>query len=147
MGFSVSGGFAVLAVGCFLAFGMFYGAAADAGERVVDAQREAFGDDLDRQNTAIRVTEATHYGGNDTLLLAVDNAGTTALAVNATDVLADNTFLRRPFATETVAGEATTDVWLPGETLEVTVTRPAPPDRVTVVTAGGVADADPVEVA
>jgi flagellar protein FlaF len=147
MGFSVSGGFAVLAVGCFLAFGMFYGAAADAGERVVDAQREAFGDDLDRQNTAIRVTEATHYGGNETLAVEVKNVGTTALAVNATDVLADNTFLARPFAAEAVGGESGTGVWLPGETLDVAVTRSTTPDRVTVVTAGGVADADPVEVA
>jgi flagellar protein FlaF len=140
MGFSVSGGFAVLVVGTFIAFGIFYGATANAGERVTDAQQAAFEDRLDQQNTAIDVTTATWYDGNTTLTVEVENTGETALSVDDTDLLADNDYLSRPFAAETVDGDGATDLWLPGEELRVEADLAGQPDRLTVVTERGIAD-------
>lgn len=141
MGFSVSGGFAVLAVGAFIAFGIFYGAAADAGERVTDAQADAFESRLDQQNTAIAVTNATWYSSNSTLEVVVENTGTTALEVNATDVIADNEYVAPGrYASSAVDGDAETAVWLSGERLAVRAPLSERPDRVTVAVETGVSD-------
>ncbi|MDX1746081.1 MAG: flagellin, partial [Halobacteriales archaeon] len=95
MGFSVSGSFAIIVIGTFIAFGMFYGSAANAVEQVTDAQQAAHHDRLEQYNTAINVTRAEWQTGGDCgtgntcLLIDIQNEGTTTLSTDATDVFVD----------------------------------------------------------
>lgn len=137
MGFSVSASTVVVFVGALLALGTVYPAAANGYEHVTEASHDVSDRRLDRQNTAIAVTQATYNASNETLTVAVENTGSTALSVNRTDVLVDNAY-RSSFDSRAVDGDATTTLWLPGETLRVELSSPDRPDRVTVATEHGV---------
>jgi len=143
MGFSVSATVAILFAASLIAFGMFYSAAFDTVERVTDARNDAQDDLLAQQNTAIAIDGAVYHAGNDTLLIDVDNTGTTTLTVSGTDLLVDNEY-RGSFAGRDVDGDATTDLWQPGETLHYNVTVSPQPDRVKVVSDPGVAGTEVV---
>lgn len=164
MGFSVSGSFAIIAVGTFIAIGMFYGAASNGAERVTDSQQAAFNDRLEQQNTAINITTAEWdtTGPADTLVIDVKNSGSTALTVNNTDYVVDNELITHvnisndKHSSESVDGNSDTDLWLPGETLHVEITRniidslrnPADsPDRVKIVAGPGIAASQGVTAA
>jgi len=135
MGFSVSASAAVIFLAAFLAFGTLYTTASNGYDQVQGARHAAAERALAQSNTAIRLDNATYGSGR--VSLNVTNTGTTALSVNDTDVVLDNALAVSP-ATD-VNGDATTDVWLPGETLHVVVTVSSKPTRVKVVTGNGVA--------
>lgn len=139
MGFSVSGSFAVIVVGALIGFGMFATATTNGFELVNDAQRQAHDARLDQQNTAIEIANATYNATTTTVEIEVTNTGSTELSVNATDVLLDNEF-QTTFETRSVDGDASTDLWLPGETLTVEIDRGTAPNRVKIVTGPGVAE-------
>ena len=82
-------------------------------------------DDLDAGVTEFRVR--------------VNNTGSTALSVDETDALVDSDYRTDWRDNATVAGNATTDLWLPGEQLVFNLTGD-PGQRVKVVTEHGVAD-------
>lgn len=138
MGFSVSGATAILFLGMIVSVGIAYSGAFNALERVDDAYQEDTDRVLDQKNTAIDLTNVT-YGqtGANYLTVEVENTGSTSLSVNDTDLLVDNIY-QSSFVTRSVDGDATTDLWLPGETLTLTVTADSRPDRVKVVTEMGV---------
>jgi flagellar protein FlaF len=138
LGFSVSGSAAIVFVGLFLAFSTAYTASANGFERVADARSAVDEESLDRQNTAIAVTNATYDAGNDTLRVDATNEGATALRVDAVDVIVDNAY-RDDFADRRVAGNASTDLWLPGERLHLELTATERPNRVKLVSGPGVA--------
>jgi flagellar protein FlaF len=138
LGFSVSGSAAIIFVGIFLAFSSAYTSSANAFERVADAESSVDEESLDRQNTALSITNATYDAGNDTLTVDVVNEGTTDLSVDATDLLVDNTY-RDDYAVRRVAGDDATDLWLPGERLHLELTVASEPNRVKIVSGPGVA--------
>lgn len=135
MGFSVSGSFAVVFLGALIAFSMVYTAGANGFERVNDAREDQSERVIERHNIGLEVANVTYFGSNDTLRVTVNNTGTTSLSVNATDVIVDNTYLTN--GTRSVAGDADTDLWLPGEQLTVEVSLPTEPDAVTIATERG----------
>lgn len=143
MGLSVSASAGVVFLGVFLAVGIVYPAAANGFERVSDARHDAADRALDRVNTAVIITNATYYSGNSTLVVLADNDGTTTVDVPDTTLLADNNVTAPTVA---VAGDSTTDVWLPGETARFEVTLDTSPDRAQVVIDHGVRDATEVGV-
>lgn len=162
MGFSVSGSFAVIAIGTFIAVGMFYGAASNGAEKVTDSQADAFDERLEQQNTAINITRAewdTTLTTN-TLIIDIKNTGSTTLKVNDTDYVVDNEFITHheiedgTASSESVDGDSTTDIWLPGETLHVEISTliidnidnpdVESPDRVRIVTGPGIVDSKEV---
>jgi flagellar protein FlaF len=143
LGFSVSGSAAIVFVGIFLAFSSAYTASANGFERVTDAKSAVDEDALDRQNTALSVTNATYNAGNDTLTVEAVNEGTTALEIGAVDLLVDNAY-RDNFTARTVGGDNSTDLWLPGERLHLEVNATTRPNRVKIVSGPGVADAEVV---
>ena len=143
MGFSVSGSAAIIFVGIFLAFSSAYTASANGFERVSDANSAVGDEALERQNTALTVSNATYDAGNDTLSVDVINEGSTSLSVNATDLIVDNTY-RGNYTTRHVDGDNSTDLWLPGEQLHFEVNATTRPNRVKVVSGPGVADAEVV---
>lgn len=139
MGFSVSGSFAILVLASFIAFGMLYSAGANGVERVSEATTETYDDDLHRQNTAIEISEIEFQGSQ--LDVNVTNNGTTALALNDTDLIVDNSYQRQEDLQRfRVVGQPDSELWLPGETLFFRVDLPGgDPQRVTVATKYGVA--------
>jgi flagellar protein FlaF len=138
LGFSVSGSAAIVFVGIFLAFSSAYTASANGFERVTDAKSAVDEEALERQNTALSLTNATYDAGTDTLTVEAVNEGTTTLDVEAVDLLVDNAY-RDDFATRTVDGDDSTDLWLPGERLRLEVNASSQPSRVKIVTGPGVA--------
>jgi|AntRauTorcE11898_2_1112593.scaffolds.fasta_scaffold62422_1 flagellar protein FlaF len=143
MGFSVSGSAAILFVGMFLAFGMFFTASANSFESVSEAQQDRTDLNLEQKNTAITITKANASGG--TLTVWVNNTGGTYLALSETSLLLDNDYQSDWRDGAEVDGDGATDLWSPGERLEVTLSPPLAPDRVKVVTKTGVADTEVVD--
>lgn len=138
MGFSVSGSAAIIFVGILLAFSSAYTASANGFERVTDAKSAVDEDALDRQNTALSVTNATYDAGNATLTLEAVNEGATTLEVGAVDLLVDNAY-RDDYTVRRVGGDNSTALWLPGERLHLEVTVSSQPTRVKLVSGPGVA--------
>lgn len=143
MGFSVSASALLVAVGLLISFGMFYTAASNGHEEISDARDEALDHNRAVLNTDLNVTGATWNGTAGELTVTVNNTGTTAQAVNDTDVVVDNE-LQTSFVERTVDGDPDTELWLPGEQLRVVVSLSQQPSRVKVVTEPGVADAEVV---
>lgn len=155
MGFSVSGSFAIVVLASLIALGTVYPAVANSFEDIRDAQRADQTDALERQNTELNLTSATWESGQSRLVIEVKNDGTTELAVNGTDIIIDNTYVTHERlaadsnSSEAIEGDETTELWLPAETYNVTVSETVlddlgistPPDRVKVVTGPGVSDA------
>lgn len=134
MGFSVSASAAIIFIGFVVAFTTLYPVAANGLERVTDAREDVNDRALDRQNTAIELANTSYDNG--TLTVEVNNTGTTELSVSETDLLVDNTHWT---GDRSVEGDSDTDVWLPGETLTITVENLSmSPERVKVVTENGV---------
>ncbi|GAB7095311.1 hypothetical protein JCM30237_24640 [Halolamina litorea] len=146
MGFSVSGATAVLFVGLLVGAATLYPAVDQYAERTADA---ANADDerlLTQRNTAIETVNATYNATADELTVAVRNTGASTLSVSKTDLLVDGSYARFSAANTTVSGDPATDIWAPGQTLRVTLSDPAEPSRVKVVSGPGVAVTAPVEV-
>jgi len=142
VGFSVSGSFAIIVVAAFIAFGMAYTAGSNGFERVTDATKDVHEMDLATKNTAVDVVRANYSAGQ--LEVNVTNDGTTALDVEATDLLVNGTYhTHDEFLRIEVDGDSTTSVWLPGEELFIRIALPnlGSTARVKVVTEHGVADA------
>jgi flagellar protein FlaF len=143
MGFSVSGATAVLLVGMLISAATLYPALERSSELKrdsLDAQTERT---LDRQNTDIRLRNATYNGTAETVEVEVENSGTTTLSVEDTDLLTDGTY--RTGATVAVEGSTTRTVWAPGETLTFTLSGvTSGPSRVKVVTEHGIGRSDAV---
>ncbi|MFC7079995.1 fla cluster protein FlaF [Halorussus caseinilyticus] len=148
MGFSVSGATVVLFLGIFISFGIAYSAANDGFERVNEAYEENTDHELVRQNTDVSIADASvaNAGGETYLNVNATNTGSTTLSVNDTDILIDGNYTpqtSQKMVTVEVDGNNETDLWLPGETLQLNVSV-ADPDRVKVVTGPGVAASEVV---
>jgi flagellar protein FlaF len=144
MGFSVSGGAAIVFAGLLLAFGMWSTATANTVERVNEAEAARTDGVLEQQNTAVEITGATWNGTH--LIVDVDNAGAAQLRLSTTDLLIDGAYESDWTGNATVAGDAGTDLWLSGETATIELGLDGQPDRVTVVAASGVSDTAEVTV-
>jgi flagellar protein FlaF len=144
MGFSVSGATAVLFVGLLVSAATLYPALDRGTERRSDAVAARDERALDRQNTAVETVDVTYDASTDTLTVVVANTGAQTLAVPEVDLLVDGAYAT-PAGT-TVAGDASTDYWAPGQNLTLTRSTATAPDRVKVVTGPGVAVTSGVEV-
>lgn len=140
MGFSVSGAAALIFLSMFIGFGMLYTATDNSFERVIDAQDDRTEQTLETKNTALNVTNATYDTGPGEVTITTNNTGATTLSLNETTILTDNTVQQGWEVNATVDGNSETDLWMPGETLSVTISVTSQPAQVQVVTDVGVAD-------
>ncbi|MFW5924217.1 MAG: fla cluster protein FlaF [archaeon] len=149
MGFSVSASTAIIFIAALVSVGMLYTSAYNGFESVSDATIDQHERALDTQNTAINVTNVTHdtSGTTDYVNVTVENEGSNALHVSSTDVLLNGTYVES-FDSRTVettdqaytVSENGTDLWLPGETLHVSIHQNvSKPFEVKVVSDLGVA--------
>jgi flagellar protein FlaF len=146
MGFSVSGATAVIFIGLLVSVATVYPAVDHYADRRSAAATAAEERDLTRQNTAIEFVNATYNESTDELTVTIRNTGASSLSVAATDLLVDGEYARPTAANTTVEGIATTDIWAPGETLRLTLSRASAPNRTKVVSGPGVAVTARVEV-
>jgi flagellar protein FlaF len=137
MGFSVSGAAAIIFATMFVTFGMWFTASANSFESISDAETDKSDRALEAQNTAISIANVTHDNSTGELTVVVTNTGAAQLSVASTDLLVDGQYQSGWEDTATVAGKDTR-LWLAGEQLAITVTTPAEPDRVKIVTESGI---------
>ncbi|MFB6134854.1 MAG: fla cluster protein FlaF [Halanaeroarchaeum sp.] len=148
MGFSVSAATAIVFIAAFVSVGVLYSAGYAGFEQVEAATDAKHENALQAQNTAINITDVVHDADQpvEYVNLTVVNQGSTTLSVNATDVLLNGTY-QKSYVTRTVstgdgtvpAGSGGTDLWLPGETLRLSIQRNmSAPIHVYVVTETGV---------
>ena len=132
MGFSVSASTAILFAGLFLAVGILYPAVSNGYELVQGAEVDRDDAQLDMRNSAINITDLDGT-------INVTNEGSTALDASEIDVVVNGEYESRVNYTTEVEGDATTDLWLPGETLTIDPTDvgAGPTDRVRIVTEHG----------
>lgn len=147
MGFSVSASTAVIFAGLFLALGMFYPAVANSYERVQAADANQADRALEQANTDIQLDGTTINSipaGGSEVNVTLTNNGSTSLTVSETDLLINGTYIQRSELNTKVDGDTTTDLWLPGETLDITYDTSGAVNRVRVVTEHGVAVSEDV---
>ncbi|MEA5385802.1 flagellin [Haloarculaceae archaeon H-GB2-1] len=135
MGFSISGGAAIVFAGMFIAFGMFYSATADTQERINDARTSQADGLVEEKNAEVEVVSAAYDTTVDPneLTVEVNNTGATTLSVSDTDLLVNGQY-QETEVSRTVDGPNTTpttatDVWAPGERLTVVVEWPGATPR------------------
>lgn len=140
MGFSVSGSAAIVFIGLIVAAGIAipsvvgsFGSMASAQGQQTDRGVETLNTDIEIRNTTYNAT------GNEELDVRLANTGSKTLSVNKTSVLVDGTIPPAGDVTTDVEGDTNADLWLPGETLNVTVEN-VNPDRVKIVTENGIAE-------
>jgi flagellar protein FlaF len=137
MGFSVSGATAIILIGGLIAFSFAFGAMNNGYERVSEAQQERDDRELVRANSDVTIANATFDSNASSLTVNVTNAGSAELDVEEVSLLVDGEY--RSNATTAIDGDASTEIFLPGEVLTMTVDQSVQPDRVKVVAGTGVA--------
>jgi flagellar protein FlaF len=143
MGFEVSATYAIIALVVFISLGTFYGAVSNTAEQVTESLEDEQNQFHEVFRTDFTIT-SVGYSGN-TLRLDVKNTGETKLSVAETDLLVDGEYILATNRTSTVSGSGSTNLWAPGETLELSVELTSP-DRVKVVTKHGIAATESVAV-
>ncbi|WP_430504077.1 hypothetical protein [Haloparvum sp. PAK95] len=143
MGISVSASTAIILAGAFIAFGALTPVVSNGFDRVSSAGDAVHDRALDRQNTGVDLANATYSDG--TLTVEANNTGSTSLSVPETVLLADNEFVPLASNDTAVDGNGATELWLPGETVRITVDVDQP-NRVTLTTEYGVTVSDDVVV-
>lgn len=118
-----------------MSIGVVYSSGYNGYEEVTSAENTRADRLLERHNTDVTITGTSFNTGEFTV--QVLNEGSTTLSVNATDVILDGVY-QSTWVSSNVSGSTTTDIWAPGETLNVTVSADSAPDRVKVVTGTGV---------
>lgn len=140
MGFSVSGSTAVIFLGLLIATGTLYDVTSYNVEIIGEAVDDRNERLRDMQNTNIEVVSARYYEANSSLIVAVENTGSTTLSVSETTLLVDNQYSSLEGHT-TVESITETDMWGEGEILEINIASfGEPPQTIKVVAAYGISD-------
>ncbi|SDJ18414.1 flagellar protein FlaF [Halovenus aranensis] len=138
MGFSVSGAAALIFLSLFIAFGALYTATDNSFQQVTDAQDDRTDRALETKNTALELSSAVYDTGADELTVTANNTGATTLSLNATSLLIDNSFQTNWEANASVDGNGETDLWLPGETVTITLNTTSQPASVSLTAPSGI---------
>lgn len=146
MGFSVSGATAVILVAFLISFGAFYTAATGTFDQIQDAQTEQTETNIDVINTDIEIGSAVYNSTEDELVILANNTGATTVELENTDLLVDGELVDDWRDDAEVDGESERTLWLPQQTLEITIDSEEEPERVKLVTEHGIAATATVEV-
>ena len=145
MGFSVSGSAVIVFIGFVVAAGVAVPPLLGSVGDLAGAQGTQIDQGTDRLNTDVEIVAATYDDGAGNLTVEIENTGTTVLSVENTDLLVDGEIQTERGHNRTSAitlddGSADSDaeLWLPAETLNITVDADTEPDRVKVVTDNGI---------
>ena len=132
MGFSVSGSAAIIFIGLVVAAGIAIPAVIGSVGSIADAQGEQIDRGIDALNTEFEIESATYDDASDDLEVTLTNTGSTTLSRAKTSVLVDG---------EIYPGVADEGLWVPGETITITVEDvTTEPERVKIVAENGIAE-------
>lgn len=137
MGFSVSGSAAIVFIAAFVSVGILYTAAYNGYEEVTVAEDGQADRLLHQRNTDVSIVRTAYNSTESNFTVEIVNEGSATLSVNETDVVLDGAY-QPTWESYNVSGSTTTDVWAPGESLNVTISTSTDPSRVKVVTETGV---------
>ncbi|UCE45142.1 MAG: hypothetical protein JSU93_07105 [Methanobacteriota archaeon] len=121
MGFSVSATMAIFFATFLFLFSVLYNSVNEAFDSVSDSLDERYDYLNDRSQTSLDITGFSYVKGSDSLEILVQNTGSIPLEINKTCLLVGGVVVAP--TTMEVEG-ATTDLWLPLETLTITVSDP-----------------------
>lgn len=150
MGISVSASTAIIFAGLLMVLASLYPVAANGFDRVSNANDDAYDRHLQSQNTGLEFVGAAYDGAAGTLTVEVNNTGTTTLSIPDTSLVVDNELVAFDGSDTAIdgdvggSGDGDTELWLPGETLQIRVDVDAAGvdvsvgDRVTLVSETGV---------
>lgn len=140
MGFSISGSAAIVFIGLIIAAGIAIPPLIGSFGALAGAQGEQVDRGIDALNTEFEIN-STSYDGSSELELNLTNTGSTTLSVAGTTVLVDGEVPANEDVTTTVDGDPEAGLWLPGQTLTITVEGvDEEPNRVKIVAENGVAE-------
>lgn len=146
MGFSVSGSAAIVFIGVIVAAGIAIPTIVGSFGSMADAQGQQTDRGIEALNTDIEIEETTYDDTEAELEIRLRNTGSTTLSVADTSVLLDGEIPPGEDLTTDVEGDVDAALWLPAETLNVTVENVDPdPERVKIVTENGVAETAGIE--
>ena len=128
MGFSVSASFAIFLLGFLIISTMAYSSLSNTLRMIDDARREEHDRMMKELHTDIEITGKEYDGANMTIY--VENTGTIVLDPYELNVLIDG---------EIRSYTPSSDVWVPGENLTITVYS-VPDGAIKVVTENGISD-------
>lgn len=137
MGFSVSGSAAIVFIAAFVSVGILYTAAYNGYEEVTVAEDGQADRLLQQRNTDVSIVGTAYNASETNFTVEIMNEGSATLSVSETDVVLDGAY-QPTWGSYNVSGSTTTDVWAPGESLNVTISTDTNPSRVKVVTGSGV---------
>ncbi|MFO7925827.1 MAG: flagellin [Halobacteriota archaeon] len=141
MGFSVSGSAVIVFIGVMVAAGIAVPSMVGSFGSLTGAHGNQVDRGVDALNTGISIETATYDGEPDEFTIDLKNVGSTTLGVEETSVLVDGTIPPSSDVTTDVEGDQTAGLWLPGDTLTVTVERvDTEPDRAKIVAENGIAE-------
>ncbi|MDR5674431.1 flagellin [Halalkaliarchaeum sp. AArc-GB] len=156
MGISVSASTAIIFAGLLVVLGALYPVAANGFDRVATANSDLQDRHLETQNTDLEFVHAVYDDEANTLTVEVNNTGTVGLAIPETTLVVDNELVAVEGDDTAIDGDvggdgdAETELWLPGETLQISVDVDgidvSEGDRITVVTEYGVAAGGDLEL-
>lgn len=137
MGFSVSGSAAIVFIAAFVSVGILYSAAYNGYEEVTVAEDGQADRLLQQRNTDVSIVGTSYNSTETNFTVEIMNEGSATLSVSETDVVLDGAY-EPTWESYNVSGSTTTDVWAPGESLNVTINTSTNPGRVKIVTGTGV---------
>ena len=141
VGFSVSGSAAIIFVGVMVAAGIAVPSLVGSMGALADSQGEQVDRGIDALNTEFEVMSATYNAsGNDDLEITLSNTGSTTLGVAETSVLVNGEIPDSEDVTTEVEGDQSAELWLPGDTLTITVNPADSTGRIKVVAENGIAE-------
>ncbi len=134
MGLSISVSAAIIFVASVIVFGNLLAAFDNFEQALVDARRES----QDRQDSVLRDSIAITAVDLENRSIALSNEGEETLAINALNLFLNGTLSDDAIASTSVDGRSSTNLWMPQETLVITVDRSLNDTLVWVVDANGV---------
>lgn len=113
---------------------VIYGAINTSYDTVSEADRKEFERMMERKHTEIELM-GTQFG-EGLLTLTIRNTGNIILHTRTLEVLLDGTWATAGIGSMTVEGTVT-DIWGPGEDLEIGITTSVQPERIKIITGNG----------
>jgi len=117
MGLSISASAAIIFIASVIVFGTLLGAFDSVQTSYLDAQRDAQDRTNDIMNTKIAITTLDLANGT----LTIVNKGETTLAASEVNILIDGKLADDRVSSREVYGNIGSDLWMPGETLILTL--------------------------
>jgi archaellum component FlaF (FlaF/FlaG flagellin family) len=121
MGFSVSATMAIFFAAFLILFSILYSSLNDAFDSVTDSFDDKYDSMDEKLQTQVQILEVYYVKETDSLKVTVQNTGSIVLDMSKVDIIINGSLVASP--SMNVSGK-TTDVWLPLETLTVTVPNP-----------------------